>query len=666
MPANLRVLRSRAITKKYYKSCDPDDPFSDFFQVTVAWVDEDGYSVGEDEYSFQYFIEFISFLKGDLSDADLLDCSGLMNLQTIAGINFSNATVRSAFEKKFGLPMKKVSLPSLASEDPSIIQNEIQTRQQYDLIRPNQNDGRSPVYYISDLHLLHRIKNAKCLTQSDIELALNNIVDQIITEIFYDSLVTTCPPILLIAGDVTADLALFNSFVTKLGEHLSPTWESPKIIFTLGNHEFWPFHGQKLDEIINSYRKLLTDNGMFLLQNSLLCIRDGNIISEITEKQLKEETKEELQARVSKSRLLIFGGIGFAGYNESFNSDKGAIYGAALSRSEEIEETKIFENLYNCVETKLSNQKVIILTHNPVKDWLSNPHFHPNFIYVNGHTHRNVFSDDGIIRVYSDNQIGFRQDHFSLKHFYIDETYDIFRDYSDGIYQITQQQYCDFYQGKNISMTYQAKTDTLFMLKKNGVYCFIARTASGHVSILNGARKSRLPRMDPDYFYQRMDQVVARITNPLEAYNSFLKNIADQIQKIGGSGKIHGAIVDIDFFNHVYVNPQDKKITPYFAYDIIYKVVYPTLLQLLKERNQTLYLNCLSVTKDDESAKRFYLEPTGNQTAQLYLDTDIYQASNLIKKMQKLSSGILCVWNNTPNMLLLGNTNPKSLEAKKK
>ena len=51
-------------------------------------------------------------------------------------------------------------------------------------------------------------------------------------------------------------------------------------------------------------------------------------------------------------------------------------------------------------------------------------------------------------RVYSDNQIGYHNDSPHLKTFLIDNDYDCFSDYGDGIFEITSEQYNDFYRGK--------------------------------------------------------------------------------------------------------------------------------------------------------------------------------------------------------------------------
>ena len=83
-----------------------------------------------------------------------------------------------------------------------------------------------------------------------------------------------------------------------------------------------------------------------------------------------------------------------------------------------------------------------------------NSDYHGKFVYVSGHTHKNIFFDDGEQRIYADNQIGYNNQDVHLKNFLIDNDYDCFSSYKDGIYKITSQEYQDFMHGKNIQMTF--------------------------------------------------------------------------------------------------------------------------------------------------------------------------------------------------------------------
>ncbi len=234
-----------------------------------------------------------------------------------------------------------------------------------------------------------------------------------------------------------------------------------------------------------------------------------------------------------------------------------------------------------------------------------------------------------------------------MKWFDIENDYDYFADYQDGIYEITGHEYQEFYRGKNIRLNFNREVNILYMLKKNGYYCFIHESAGGSLTMLNGGALKKLEVDDINYYYENMDSVVSFIKKPLDAYTKIQKTISSEIQKIGGSGYIHGCIIDIDFYNHVYVNPVDMKITGYWASDIIDKKVYPTVPALLKEECPALYAKYTKLLKEN-SKNLPTIKKYGNKDLALmpqsYLDTDIYKVSREIKKMQKISSNILTAW----------------------
>lgn len=228
----------------------------------------------------------------------------------------------------------------------------------------------------------------------------------------------------------------------------------------------------------------------------------------------------------------------------------------------------------------------------------------------------------------------------------MDGEYDYFYDYKDGIYEITSQEYQDFSRGKNISMIFNRQVNILYMLKKNGYYCFIHKAKTGSLSMLNGGSLKKLDKKDINYYYDNMDSVIAFIETPLRKYTAYQERIADKIRRIGGSGYIHGCIIDIDFYNHVYVNPVDMTVRGYWAYDIVDKVVYPTVQALLKKECPELYANYLKLIEVEESNPLVVkqIEDEVELLPQEYLETDIYKASREIKKMQKLNSNVLTVW----------------------
>lgn len=621
-----------SISKSYWK---------DKFIVIQQWKDSKGQTIAKQLHKFEYFFDFVSFLKGDLSDSNLVLCEGLKYLNNTNGLELKDARLTSSICEKFGIPYEKYTYnQKFIQEFPPTEKNEEETAVILQESREPASSDMSRSYkrisYITDLHLMHRIQNAGCRSREDVVFTLQKIVDAIVQE--------SCG-VTLIGGDISSDFSLFELFVKLL---VHSAYGRQTFLFVLGNHEFWEFPDLLVKQITDKYRKLLEEHGMYLLQNDLFYENEVDDHGIIPYTELEQMTHTELTEKLRCSRLVVLGGTGFSGCNEEFNANDG-IYQNTINREMEIQESQKFENLYQELLPVLGQKNTVIFTHSPQKDWNSNPNAHAKFVYVSGHTHRNVFYDDGEERIYADNQIGYRNNNPHLKNFLMDWEYDYFSDYEDGIYEITAQAYQDFMRGTNINMDFSRKIHILYMLKKNGYYCFIHKSKQGLLSILHGGILKRLEHKDIQYYYDHMDQMIATIKPPMDKYTAFQEKVASTIQKIGGYGRIHGCIIDINFFNHVYVNPIDLNVTGYWASDVVQKVVYPNIPSLLKEQCPQLYTNYQKLIEgkrtDPLMAKQ--KETQLAMVPQLYLDTDIYKASREISKMQRLGSRILTIWNET-------------------
>lgn len=151
-----------------------------------------------------------------------------------------------------------------------------------------------------------------------------------------------------------------------------------------------------------------------------------------------------------------------------------------------------------------------------------------------------------------------------------------------------------------------------------------------------------------------MEMYFQRVKTALAPYQSALCKLGEEVQKIGGWGKVHGCIVDIDFYNHLYLNPYDGKITPYFAlkpYDIESRAEYPDLLSLLQD--QIPYL-CKKFTDAQNSGMipilSKYAVGNAESTAlatvpEIVLGTEMYKPSRRMRAIQYLFDGnVIRVW----------------------
>lgn len=142
-------------------------------------------------------------------------------------------------------------------------------------------------------------------------------------------------------------------------------------------------------------------------------------------------------------------------------------------------------------------------------------------------------------------------------------------------------------------MDFNRDINVLYMLKRKGYYCFIHQSDKGKLYFFSGGVMNKLDMTEKNYYYNEMDFVIAKIREPLDKYTRIQKQISSEVKSIGGSGQIHGAIVDIDFYNHIFVNPVDLKITGYWALDMVEKKVYTSIPELLETNCPLLYKNYL-------------------------------------------------------------------------
>ena len=196
--ANSEILYS--VSKSYWE---------DKFIVNQQWENRDGQTIARQSHKFEYFFDFVSFLKGDLSGSVLVLCEGLKYLNNANGLELKDARLTSSICEKFGIPYEKYTYnQKFNPEFPSTEKNEEETaailQESREPASPDMSRRYNRISYITDLHLLHRIQNAGCRSREDVVFTLQKIVDTIVQE--------SCG-ITLIGGDVSSDFSLFELFV---------------------------------------------------------------------------------------------------------------------------------------------------------------------------------------------------------------------------------------------------------------------------------------------------------------------------------------------------------------------------------------------------------------------------------------------------------------------
>lgn len=602
---------------------------------------------------FKDFYSFDRFLNHDLNGADLYDYDGFDNID-LSKFNLAGAYVKDKYcvnEECCDILLKdelNLGLCNSVVEAKKEVFSSEKTFYDIANVSSVKDYFRYSFYYVSDIHLDHKLFN-----DNETSLSLNEIrerIKRIINE-FYNTMdrKTCMMSIVLIAGDVShnfdVNIIFYQEFVKK--------FSNSKIVAVLGNHELWCFKDTELpsdilvEYTINRFKELFGTLGIIFLNNELLLFssREKHVLSMDSIINIKDETEDLLK----KARLAILGGTGFSGRNEIYNAMFG-LYRRAISDNDTDKlQSERFRQLHNSFSRRASDVRTIVLTHNPLPDWTDDGDYVAGWIYVNGHTHNNFSCNISGSTIYADNQLGYSSEIYTFKEFFLDSDVDTMRKYNDGIYEISDEEYKTFYLLKNKWIEFKnIKQRKIIMLKKKGIYCFLAQDDK-NLYLLSGGKICKLKNQNINYYFDNLDKYAKIATSFFKGYDDALNKISGEIIGFGGNGRIHGCIVDIDYYNHVYVNPFDMKITPYFAYNIREKYVYNDVGSLLADRRKDLletFHAQLPAMCGKKGVSVFALNSEDCYSkGKLVLSTEIYEISALFKKFQYLkSNNIIRVW----------------------
>ena len=522
------------------------------------------------------------------------------------------------------------------------------------------------IYYISDIHLEHQLKpiiekigrERTIGNEDDFQAAVFSVVDSFLDE-KVQKLVLSAKnkeDILLIGGDVAISRKLAILFYKKL----SLCWNG-QILIILGNHELWDGHSKAVksartvDDIVNGYRDIIDQNIPWgeLLENDIYVIyknaRLGRCV--IKEEEILNASNKDLADVCSKASTIILGGLAFSGLNPYYNAERGLYRGTvtSLKHDKKLSERfcKVYKKLNQCAESK----QVIVFTHTPVHDWLDEP-CNPNWVYVNGHTHQNNLTREknGAI-ILSDNQIGYKPQTWKLNAFTVSGGYDPFEKFDNGIYEITSQEYKEFNVGRGINSRGCNYPGKIYALKRDDQYMFLLKTNST-LCLLDGGQRKKLEYQDVNYYYDKMSLYGQIVRETIKPYQEFLETISREVKSFGGTGNIHGCIVDISWFSHIYVNPFDGKVTSYWAKNMCSKLSFKNIQMLLEEKEPLLLEGFILEQKKKALPiiDKYMMKKTCKAEAAIVpewvYDTEMYIPSRTMKSVQYIwSKNVIREWN---------------------
>lgn len=499
-------------------------------------------------------------------------------------------------------------------------------------------------FYVSDLHLDERLK----LNETPAEEWPRKIEGEVLS---LTSTEHSGRDVLLIGGDVSRHPFVVNKFY----DYLEQNWDG-LVVGVLGNHELWPgdpemrksyrpgtaISAQEMidyyllsdanwmfrtrhNRSIDSNPYFMANAGPYLVDNSLIIDIEGSW-SYLNQHDIESLSDDDLGEILSKSPVFILAGVGWAGCNPSFNADAG-IYRGVVDREEEIHRSKEFAALYHRCLRLASESTGVVLTHMPMRDWLEQEVYNSNWFYVSGHTHRNgLYLDDGN-HVFFDNQLGYDPENVaSLEYFSIQNgIYDPLSDFGDGIWVLTEQEYIGYLRTQGIHSEGCKWPGDICLVQKSGFRAFFLQNKKGRLCILRGGWRSKVNR-SLDYYFENLERYGNAVIDGLTPYRQYLEQISRELKFMGFSGKVHGSIVDIDFYNHINVSPVDNRITIYRAYDILLRNSFPSVSELLVENIKIHKRNVRLSSADEKQKARFELVGFTSALSQLdgHVDSGLY------------------------------------------
>lgn len=627
------------IKYKYFSKKD------NLFHVIISEENAQGKYIDRDETSSN-FEEFYKGVNKDLSNANLLeydfdDCDP--SEFNLANAKLSSKTMRKLGvyndkyfkmidkDRQFAVCMRTAFLDKVPDRE---LQNENEISKDKDYV----------IYYISDLHINYKLVNK--FKESTNRLELYEYLDGIIETLHKSLFVYKYNSYVVFVGDISYNFEIFKLFFKRYRKQIAL-----RTFVVLGNHELWDLklnaRCKSLESIIEKYRCFLSELGIILLENQLFIPNDEQKL--YSEQDIINLSDDILRQKIIQNSFIIFGGLGYAGLNEEFNSNNGIYKTKYLNREEEKKRSLQISRLHDKLKKVAFNKQILFVTHMPKNDWSNTPYV-KNWIYLSGHTHKNYCAESEEIHIYADNQIGYLNTNFNFKYIITSAVYNIFQDLRDGIHEISQQAYCQFYYGLRNYIKMNRTFDHIYLIKKRNIYCFMAES-NNRLQLLNGGLTRKVGNNDLKYFYDNIVNYADSIKVFLDSYSNYQSQIAKEIKKIGGSGTIHGCIIDIDFYNHLYVNPFDALITAYFARSIKEKYVFKNVRSLLKcscaPQIYSNFLKQLDLTNDNNTALTvLFGDVEENDECFFVEDTYMYKISRIVKSLQYITGiNVVRIWN---------------------
>ena len=233
--------------------------------------------------------------------------------------------------------------------------------------------------------------------------------------------------------------------------------------------------------------------------------------------------------------------------------------------------------------------------------------------------------------------------------------------YDDGIHDISVNDYWTYYKNKadwTILRPKFSNTAYVKFLKHDGFLMFVSVSPKGTLCILQGGFLRKLDK-PIQYYYDRLPEYGNKVLGLFSKYWDALYDVSNYVRRVTGGqeyARVHGCIVDIDFFNHIYINPFDGTVTPYYADSMYLKQTYQNLASLISDKLPQLLpafqaeqaLNPSALALSDGSVPHQTLALTSQNVVEhsdIVYETEMYSVSNRIKALQLVyDHHLVAIW----------------------
>ncbi len=414
-----------------------------------------------------------------------------------------------------------------------------------------KNDGMFDfeIYYISDIHIEHHLSENALRCEAVAKKEIREMAKGLISKSLIKKLSDMDnEQIFMFLGDTANSLALSKLFYEAFMNELRKHNHEAKVFAVLGNHELSEF--DTLKKGLSEYKKLFRSLNITMLQNEYEIIHIGSFGMNV---------------------IAVAGGIGFAKYNDKFNSDT-QVGAGDMDHKKDAKESDLLQKIHKEVleEPSVYGRIILFMSHYPLHDWMPEEGISSRCMYFNGHNHHNTSVKTEKRSIYSDNQIGYNKKKIVFKKVKVGPYYNPFVDLEDGVYEIGVETYLQFYEycSERLNGTYHIDQQ----LKKGGRFCMIKQygyygffiAQKDRVMICKGGRIARLPdSADFQYYVDNFGKMISSYINLLQPFRNAEEMVSEYVKSLGLSGRIHGCIIDLDFSNHIMINPVDGAVTVY-------------------------------------------------------------------------------------------------------